>query len=140
MQTVHFAKRFTSGNLTGITVNQTITASPETITRFRVGRTGSDVLTNDKWIITSATVTPAENTNECTFQSAYIAWKAAKAAYIAFCDDAWNNYSEQAHADAYNAYTVYCQACDRLSDAGMAAKAYILACDRLSDTRMAAKA
>ena len=73
------------------------------------------------------------------FMAAYMAWKTAKAAYIALCNVAWNC-SEQEHADAYNAYTVYCQACDRLSDAGMAAKAYILACDRLSDTRMAAKA
>ncbi len=121
MQTVHFSKRFTSGNLTGLTVHQTITGSPETVTRFHVGRTGSDVLTNDRWIITEATVTPAENTNE--FTAAYTAWKAAKAAYIAFCDGAWNNYSEQAHTDAHNAYTVYCQACDRLSGAKMVVNA-----------------
>lgn len=54
MQTIYFTKKFTSGNLKGISVVSNV--SFETVQRCadfaKIGRKGKDVLTNARWVIT----------------------------------------------------------------------------------------
>jgi hypothetical protein len=54
IQTIYYSKRFLSGNLTGLTVHQSMTASPSTLANIRIGAKGKDYGTRARWIIVDA--------------------------------------------------------------------------------------
>ncbi len=54
LQTVYYSKLFTSGTLKGLTVHQSVCASPSTLKGIRIGAKGSDCITRAKWIIVDA--------------------------------------------------------------------------------------
>ena len=54
MQTVYYTKRFTSGPLTGLSVNTSLTLDTTpaiAYARFRIGTTGRDALTGSRFTI-----------------------------------------------------------------------------------------
>lgn len=54
LQTIYFAKTFTSGKLKGLAVQGSITGTPLFLRGFRLHATGRDMVTGSRWVITDA--------------------------------------------------------------------------------------
>lgn len=69
MKTLTYSKTFTSGNLNGLTVEATLTASDVSLSHIVVGYTGRDIITGAAWTVTAVSQTLCQRVEHSTSQA-----------------------------------------------------------------------
>jgi len=66
MKMITYSKTFTSGNLNGLTVKATLTASDVSLSHIVVGYTGRDIITGAAWTVTAVEQTLCQRVEHIT--------------------------------------------------------------------------